>query len=53
MTQCKAMTAGGTRCVFAVKAPSPNLCGKHLNVLARGTEVRNADSGRKFPSPRA
>jgi hypothetical protein len=52
MIQCSAATAMGTRCVFAVKAPSKSLCGKHLNAVARGTVVTNADTGRKFPALR-
>lgn len=52
MAQCKAITANETRCVFAVKTPSKSLCGKHLNALARGTDVRDAATGRKFPAAR-
>ena len=53
MAQCMANTAAGTRCVSAVRSPSKNLCGRHQNAVARGTEVRNFETGRKFPSPRS
>ena len=53
MDQCNAGTAAGTRCVSPVKSPSKSLCGRHQNAVARGTEVRNFDTGRKFPAPRS
>ena len=52
MAQCNAATAKGTRCVSSLTAPAKSLCGKHQNALARGTEVRNFASGRKFPVSR-
>lgn len=52
MTQCKAKTAAGTQCVQNVKPPSKSLCTRHQNVLARGNDVVNAQTGRKFPKPR-
>ena len=52
MAQCSAATAKGTRCVFPVTPPSRSLCGKHLNALARGSVVTNAETGRKFPAAR-
>lgn len=53
MPECTAKTATGTRCVSPVKSPSKNLCGRHQNAVARGSEVRNFDTGRKFPAPRS
>lgn len=52
MSQCLAVTAKGTRCVFPLTPPSKSLCGKHSNAAARGSEVRNFETGRKFPAPR-
>lgn len=52
MAQCNAATAKGTRCVSSLTPPAKSLCGKHQNALARGTEVRNFETGRKFPAPR-
>lgn len=53
MAQCLANTAAGARCVSAAKSPSKSLCGRHQNAVARGTEVRNFDTGRKFPAARS
>lgn len=52
MSRCLAVTAKGARCVFSVTPPSKSLCGKHLNAADRGSEVRNFETGRKFPAPR-
>jgi hypothetical protein len=52
MDQCKAKTNSGTQCVRAIKAPSRSLCTSHQKVLARGNDVVNAQTGRKFPKPR-
>lgn len=52
MAQCAARTASGSRCVQKVASPSRNLCKQHQNVLARGSTVVNAETGRKFPKSR-
>ena len=53
MDQCKAKTGKGSRCVAQVKAPPRSLCGRHANALARGSDVVNFESGRRFPKPRS
>ena len=49
MEQCKAKTREGARCKSKIVPPSRSLCKRHQDTVARGTEVVNFDTGRKFP----
>lgn len=61
MAQCKARTSSGTQCKLPAKdvpassagAQSSNFCARHYKQWAGGDAVVNAQTGRKFPAPRA
>jgi len=53
MAQCKARTNSGAQCVREIKAPSKSLCTRHQNELAKGKDVINIATGRRFPKPKS